>query len=40
MGMFDSQAGYIMFQTWENWVTLMGMDFEIEQKTAEPKRIT
>ena len=34
MGMFDSQAGNIMFPTWEHWVPLMGMVFEIEQKPA------
>ena len=34
MGMFDSQAGNIMFPTWEHWVPLMGMVFEVEQKPA------
>ena len=34
MGMFDSQAGNIMFPTWEHWVPLMGMVFEIEQEPA------
>ena len=34
MGMFDSQAGNIMFPTWEHVVPLMGMVFEIEQKPA------
>ena len=34
MGMFGSQAGNIMFPTWEHWVPLMGMVFEIEQEPA------
>ena len=31
MGMFDSQAGNIMFPTWEHLVPLMGMVFEFEE---------
>ena len=32
MGMFGSQAGNIMFPTWEYVVPLMGMVFEIEEE--------
>ena len=34
MGMFGSQAGNIMFPTWEHWVPLMGMSFEFEEEPA------
>ena len=32
MGMFGSQAGNIMFPTWEHVVPLMGMFFVIVEK--------
>jgi len=34
MGMFDSQAGNILFPSWEKVVPVMGMIFEIEEAPA------
>ena len=36
MGMFDSQAGNIMFPTWEHLVPLMGILSQLNSKDAAP----
>ena len=34
VGMFDSQAGNIIFPVWESLFALMGMGFEVEEEPA------